>query len=76
MNVQWGSEIRPFENRKHSKSGHFEGRISNGKKQDGYPKVRFSNGWDQNRPTYDHLKSGHVRFSDPHCTFIRIPNKP
>ena len=30
MSVQWGSEIRPFEIRKHLKSGLFEGRISNG----------------------------------------------
>ena len=28
--LQWGSEIRPFEIRKHSKSGLFESRISNG----------------------------------------------
>ena len=28
--LQWGSEIRPFEIPKHSKSGLFEGRISNG----------------------------------------------
>ena len=28
--IQWGSEIRPFEIRKHLKSGLFEGRISNG----------------------------------------------
>ena len=28
--IQWGSEIRSFEIRKHSKSGHCEGRNSNG----------------------------------------------
>ena len=32
--IQWGSEIRPFEVRKHSKSGLYEGRISNGPNQD------------------------------------------
>ena len=30
MNIQWGSEIRPLEIRKHLKCGLFEGRISNG----------------------------------------------
>ena len=30
INIQWGSEIRPFEIRKHLKSGLFEGLISNG----------------------------------------------
>ena len=30
LEIQWGSEIRPFEIRKHLKSGLFEGRISNG----------------------------------------------
>ena len=29
-NLQWGSENRPFENRKHSKTGHFGGRFLNG----------------------------------------------
>ena len=28
--IQWGSEIRPFENRNHSKTGLFEDRLSNG----------------------------------------------
>ena len=30
--VQWGSKIWPFKNRKHSKTRHFEGQFSNGKK--------------------------------------------
>ena len=29
--LQWGSENRPFENRKHAKTGHFYVRFSNGK---------------------------------------------
>ena len=29
--IQWGSEIRPFEIRRHLKSGLFEGQISNGR---------------------------------------------
>ena len=28
--IQWGSEIRPFKNRNHSKTGLFEDRLSNG----------------------------------------------
>ena len=30
FSIQWGSENRPFENRKHSKTGLFEVRFSNG----------------------------------------------
>ena len=31
IEIQWGSEIRPFEIRNHSKTGHFGGWILNGK---------------------------------------------
>ena len=42
MLIQWGSEIRPFENRKHSKTGHFGGRFIPFENRTKY--VRFSNG--------------------------------
>ena len=29
-----------------------------------------------NRPILDHSKSGHVRFSDPHCTLFFSASKP
>ena len=53
IGIQWGSEIRPFEIRKHLKSGLFEGQISNGlvlainhSKTNVFD--RFSNGFWQN----------------------------
>ena len=36
LDAQWGSEIRPFEIRKHLKSGLFEGQISNGFRRNGH----------------------------------------
>ena len=50
IQIQWGTEIRPFEIRKHLKSGLFEGRISNGPV---FKWSGFSYGYGPN-----HLKTG------------------
>ena len=74
-----------------SKTGHFEGRISNGRP---FKNRKFLSGfrmvltiWQpfqqnhlktrpfENRTKVDHLKSGHIRILDPHCIGKRPNNK-
>ena len=68
--AQWGSEKRTLENRKHSKTGHFEGRFEPFEIRTFLSDFRMQNhlktGPYDNRPTFD----GHVWFSDPHPHLI------
>ena len=72
INYSGVTEYRTFEYRKHWNTKHFEGRMSNGFGQNGnhfvqnHSKAGTFNNW----PTFNHLKSELVQFSDLHCNLF------